>query len=57
LVAERIRYGGVRFDLAEQGDQGVDVGGCEGSVCVRQERLPHRLALEADVGGDGPAGG
>jgi hypothetical protein len=51
LVAKRLGYGGVRFDLAEQSDQRVDVGGCEGSVCFRQERLPHRLALEADVGG------
>jgi hypothetical protein len=51
LVAERLRYGGVSFDLAEQSDQRVDVGGREGSICFRQERLPHRLALEADVGG------
>ena len=41
----------MRFDLAEQSDQGADVGGREGSICFRQERLPHWLALEADVGG------
>jgi hypothetical protein len=51
LIAKRLRYGGVRFDLAEQSDQRVDVGGREGSICFRQERLPHWLALEADVGG------
>src|SRR6185503_4403012 len=51
LIAERLGYGGVRFDLAEQSDQRVDVGGREGSICFRQERMPHWLALEADVGG------
>jgi hypothetical protein len=51
LVAKRLGYRGVRFDLAEQSDQRVDVGGCEGSICFRQEGLPHWLALEADVGG------
>src|SRR5262245_43312866 len=51
LVAKRLGYRGVRFDLAEQTDQGVDVGGREGSICFRQVGLPHWLALEADVGG------
>jgi hypothetical protein len=51
LIAKRLGYGGVRFDLAEQSDQRVDVGGPECSVCVGQERLPQWLALEADVGG------
>jgi hypothetical protein len=51
LIAKHPRYGGVRFDLAEQSDQRVDVGGRECSVRIGQERLPHWLALEADVGG------
>jgi hypothetical protein len=37
LIAKRLGYRGVCFDLAEQSDQGVDVGGPEGSICVRQE--------------------
>jgi hypothetical protein len=51
LIAKRLRYGGVRFDLAEQSHQRVDVCSRECSVCFGQERLPHWLALEADVGG------
>jgi hypothetical protein len=51
LFAERLGHGGVRFDLAEQNDQRVEIGGREGSICFRQERLSHWLALEADVGG------
>jgi hypothetical protein len=51
LIAKRLGYGGVRFDLAEQSDQRIDVGGRECSVCFGQVRLPHWLALEPDVGG------
>jgi len=47
--APRVRRRALRS--GEQSDQRVDVGGREGSICFRQERMPHWLALEADVGG------
>jgi hypothetical protein len=33
LIAKRLRYGSVRFDLPEQSDQGVDVDSRERSIC------------------------